>query len=134
MQKKFKRSFDALKDVFEFTASFYAAEAVAEQHRFGIDFCIEELFTNMVKYQAGNPNEILVQIDRVGPDAVVRLVDFDVDAFDVTKAGPPVDVDAPLEERKPGGLGLHLVPRMIDGIDYSHADRISTITLTKTLR
>jgi serine/threonine-protein kinase RsbW len=134
MHKKFKRSFDALQEVFELTAGFYAAEGVAEEHRFGIDFCIEELFTNMVKYQAGNPNDILVEIERRGDDAVVRLVDFDVEPFDVTRAAPPVDVDAPLEERQPGGLGLHLVPRMIDGIDYSYVDRCSTITLKKTLR
>ena len=34
---------------------------------------------------------------------------------------------------KIGGLGLHLIPKMIDSIDYDYADRQSKITFTKAL-
>jgi serine/threonine-protein kinase RsbW len=63
----------------------------------------------------------------------VRLMDFDVDPFDVTRA-PTVNVDKPLHERQIGGLGLHLVRHMADTIRYEFADRRSTITFTKSLR
>jgi len=62
----------------------------------------------------------------------VRLTDFDVESFDVTHA-PAVDIDKPLSERQPGGLGLHLVRQMADTLHYEYAERRSTITFTKAL-
>ena len=37
-------------------------------------------------------------------------------AFDITQL-PDVDVDAPIEKRQPGGLGLHLIKRMADSVE-----------------
>ena len=133
MNKKFKRTFDSLKDIFEFTDSFFSEEGIDRSHQFAVNFAVEELFTNMVKYNPGNPNEILLSIDQVDGELVASLTDFDVDRFDVTE-DRNVDVDSPIEERKIGGLGLHLIPKMVDSIDYDYVDRQSKITFTKTLR
>ena len=57
----------------------------------------------------------------------VSLTDFDVDPFDPTSPRE-VDIDAPLSERSPGGLGLFLVLKMADFIHYRYHDRTSTIT------
>jgi anti-sigma regulatory factor (Ser/Thr protein kinase) len=62
----------------------------------------------------------------------VRLTDFDVDSFDPTKA-PAIDVEKPLSEWQPGGLGLHLVRQMADTLQYEYVERRSTITFTKAL-
>ena len=42
----------------------------------------------------------------------------------------------PIEQRKPGGLGLHLIRRHVDSIEYEYAEnsRQSRITFRKTLR
>ena len=60
------------------------------------------------------------------------LVPCSVDAFDVTHA-PTVDIDKPLAERQPGGLGLHLVQQMATTLQYEYTERRSTITFTKSL-
>jgi serine/threonine-protein kinase RsbW len=57
----------------------------------------------------------------------VRLTDYDVERFDPTRAAP-VDVNAPLDERSPGGLGLYLVMKMVDSIHYEYRNRQSKIT------
>jgi anti-sigma regulatory factor (Ser/Thr protein kinase) len=49
----------------------------------------------------------------------VTLVDPGVDRFDVTRA-PDADVQRRIEDRQPGGLGLHLVRRMVDSIEYGY--------------
>ena len=62
----------------------------------------------------------------------MSLTDFDTEPFDITQTNE-VDVNKRIEERKPGGLGLHLTKRMVDKIDYDYKDRKSKITLIKNL-
>ncbi len=65
----------------------------------------------------------------------MTLTDYDVEPFDVTKA-PDVDVTLPIEQRRPGGLGLHLIRRLLDSIEYEYSkeQRQSRITFRKTKR
>jgi serine/threonine-protein kinase RsbW len=128
----FHRSFDALAGIFEFTRRFYDDEGVADEDRLAVDFCVEEIFTNLVKYNRGNPNDIEVALERRGNRLVARLTDFDVEPFDMTRA-PPVDVNLPIEGREPGGLGLHLVRRLADDLTYDYTNRRSRITVTRNL-
>jgi len=132
MQKKFPRSYDSLEDIFKFTERFFDAENIGEAVRFPVHFVLEELFTNMVKYNPGNSNDIMLDVNRVQQNVTVSLTDFDVDSFDVTQERN-VDVESPLKQRKVGGLGLHLIQKMVDSLEYNYSDRESNITFTKGL-
>ncbi len=130
MQKKFTRSYDSLEEIFEFTERFFDTETINESVRFPVHFVMEELFTNMVKYNPGNSNDILLGIDKTDSSVTIRITDYDVDPFDVTEERD-VDIESPLTERKVGGLGLHLIKKMVDSLDYHYTDRQSTITFSK---
>jgi len=130
MQRKFHRSYDSLADMYEFTERIFGDRNVEPSVRFPVHFVMEELFTNMVKYNPGNLNDILLDIDAGDHCVTVRLTDFDVDAFDVS-AIPRVDTNATLDDRKPGGLGLHLIHKMVDSLNYEYTNRQSTVTFTK---
>ncbi len=130
MQKKLNRSYDSLEEMYETTERFFLRENVEPSIRFPVHFVMEELFTNMVKYQPDNSNEILLAVKTTGDGVSVSLTDYDVDAFDVT-IDRDIDTAAPLAERTPGGLGLHLIHKMVDTLEYDYADRNSTITFTK---
>lgn len=132
VQRYFRRSFDSLAAVAAFIDEFIAARALDEELRGPVNFIVEELFTNMVKYNPGNQHDIALSLGHAPDQLTVQLRDFDVDRFDVTKA-PQVNVDEPLAERQIGGLGLHLVRRMADTLRYEYAERRSTITFTKSL-
>jgi len=130
MELEIVRRIESLKDIYEFIEAFFESNDTAEPVRYPVHFVVEELFTNMVKYNPGNMNTILLDIDTDGDGVKVMITDYDVDNFDVTKKRN-VDVTAPLEERKVGGLGLHLVRHMVDKLDYHYEDRQSRITFTK---
>ena len=130
MQKKFARSFDSLSEIYDFTESFFDDREIAEETRYPVHFAVEELFTNMVKYNPGNDQQILLDVACDETDVTVTLIDYDVDAFDVTEERE-VDTESPLEKRPVGGLGLHLIRHMVDTIDYHYSDRRSRITITK---
>ena len=52
---RFARSFDSLPAIVGFTAEAFARAGVDPGLRHDVDFALEELFTNMVKYSAGEP-------------------------------------------------------------------------------
>src|SRR5262249_27648457 len=88
----------------------------------------------MVKYSTGTDARVLIGLTGIAGGVEVTLTDYDVEPFDVTKA-PDVDVSLPIEQRRPGGLGLHLINRLMDSVEYEYAQesRQSRITLRKTL-
>jgi serine/threonine-protein kinase RsbW len=129
---RFRRSFDALDQVFGFTRRFYESEAVPEPERLVIDFCVEEIFTNFVKYNRGGTQDIELALDRGGDRVRACLTDFDVEPYDITRA-PEVDISLPAANREPGGLGLHLIRRLVDEVTYDYTNGQSRITVTKRL-
>jgi serine/threonine-protein kinase RsbW len=130
--RSFQREFAALPDIFAFTAAAYERHRLAPELRPSVDLVIEELFTNMVKYGAGT-GPVSIAITSVPAGVEVTMIEPDADYFDVT-AAPPVDIARPAAEREPGKLGLHLIPRFVDAIDYGYspAERIGRITFRKS--
>ena len=127
MEQKFKRSFDELRNIVTMTEAVFQQEGLKADLRNVVDLATEELFVNMVTYNTETDKDILIQIIPHERGIEVSLTDYDVARFDPTRASK-VDVDAPLEERTPGGLGLFLVLKMVDSIHYEYRNRQSKIT------
>ena len=51
----------------------------------------------------------------------MALTDHGVEPFDVTRA-PDVDISLPIDRREPGGLGLHLLRRVVDSVEYAYSE------------
>jgi anti-sigma regulatory factor (Ser/Thr protein kinase) len=127
MERKFGRSFDEIANIVSFTDEFFAANDIDASLRYIVDLCVEELFVNMVTYDTETDEAILIEMQAHENGVEVSLTDFDVERFDPREVAP-VDVDAPLEQRTPGGLGLYLVLKMVDSIHYEYRNRNSRIT------
>ena len=131
--RSFPRSFDSLDEIFAFTAAFFSGHGLDRDLLPTVDLVLEELFTNMVKYSAGGAPSIRLEMAPAPPGVEVTLTDYDVDRFDVTLA-PDTDINLPLEDRKPGKLGLHLIRRLVDSLQYEYSTdrRESRTTFRKT--
>lgn len=129
--RAFQRSFDSLPGIVAFTREAFAGEGIDAGLLPAVDFALEELFTNMVKYGVSDA-DVQVEITGVADGVEVTLIDSGVDAFDVTRV-PDADIGLPIEQRRPGGLGLHLIRRVLDSIEYEYRDetRQSRITFRK---
>ena len=130
MEKKFTRSFDEIKEIVAFAGRVFDDYSIDPSLRYIVDLAVEELFVNMVTYNTESTQDILLEMHAIDHGIEVSLTDFDVERFDPTKV-PEVDVDAPLEERSVGGLGLYLVLKMVDSIHYEYRERKSKITFRK---
>ncbi len=75
-----------------------------------------------------------IDITAIAGGVEVTLTDYDVEQFDVTRV-PDAATDLPIEQREPGGLGLHLIRRLVDSWEYvySKETRQSRITFRKTV-
>ncbi len=129
MRKRYQRSFAEIRKIVAATEQFFAQENIDESLRMKVDLSLEELFVNMVTYNTETNCEILIEMKPIDEGIEVSLTDHDVDRFDPTVPGQ-VDVDAPLADRMPGGLGLYLVLKMADSINYEYHGRTSKITFT----
>jgi anti-sigma regulatory factor (Ser/Thr protein kinase) len=127
MQMQFERSFNEIARIVQETESFFELEEIDVELRTAVDLCIEELFVNMVNYNTESKQEISVSMKKIPGGIEVCLTDYDVERFDPTQSRD-VDIDAPLSERTPGGLGVYLVLKMVDSIHYQYQDRQSKIT------
>jgi serine/threonine-protein kinase RsbW len=78
---------------------------------------VDEAATNIIVHgYAAKPGMIDVDVKREGDSLIVRLLD-QAPQFDPTTVPPP-DLTMPLEKRRPGGLGIHLIREYIDQVRY----------------
>jgi len=132
VEMTFKRSIHELQAIVAATDLFFSERRIDPALRLPVDLSIEELFVNLVKYNRGTNRDITLRLDWIGDAVEVSLTDYDVEPYDPTCA-PELDVEAPLAARRPGGLGLYLVSKMVDAIRYEYRNRESKVTFTKRM-
>lgn len=132
MRQQFAKKTDSLEAIFEFVSKFADANGIKGDIVHAMHFGVEEIFTNLVKYNSESKNDVAIELSISDGHLSLSLVDQDVHSYDLTKT-PPVDTTQPLHERTPGGLGIHLVKQMMDDVLYEYNDRTAKITLIKQL-
>jgi len=144
MERAFPRNLDSLSPLYEFAEAVLETNDISPGVRFPIHLAMEELFVNMVKYNPAVPTDITVEVTVTflgeatndatsSKEVTVTLVDDGGVEFDVT-AKRQVNIDAPLEERTPGGLGIHLIQNLVDGLEYTYKDGRGEVIFTKGSR
>ena len=130
MEKAFARSNNSLTAIYEFAEGILAANEVGDAARFSVHLALEELFVNMVKYNPEAESDIDLDVSVAKDKVTVTLTEYGVAEFDVT-VPKKVNIDAPLEERTPGGLGVYLIQNLADSLEYEYGDGRSRVIFTK---
>jgi len=133
MRRGFRREIDALDEVFRFLEGFVAEAAIDDRAAFTINLVVEELFTNMVRHNTGGEASIEIGIERVGDCLQLELTDSGVERFDPASVPVP-PVDAGIDQRRPGGLGLYLVQTMVDDVKYEYEYETQRMRVSVTKR
>jgi len=121
-QRSFARTIDALPAIVAFTEEVFAERGLDPRLRPNVDFALEELFTNMVKYSPMGVADVRIDVAAIEGVIEVTMTDYGVAPFDVTRA-PDADIATPVERREPGGLGLHLTRRLVDSLRYDYDEQ-----------
>jgi CheY-like chemotaxis protein len=108
-----------------------AAAGAGEPIRQALRLAVEEACTNVIVHgYRGGPGRIRLAVAVAGGSATVTLTD-DAPPFDPAGVPPP-DLDAPLESRREGGLGWHLIRSLTDEVRHrTTGERGNVLTLVK---
>jgi anti-sigma regulatory factor (Ser/Thr protein kinase) len=98
-----------------------------------IGVAVEEIFINIAKYAYnGMGGETTVRAGVDGPFVILRFEDTGA-AFNPLEAPPP-NVQANAEERPIGGLGIFMVIKMMDKVEYERKEEKNLLTIRKKIK
>ena len=115
--------------------SFAEAHDLPPKLAFQLNLALEELITNIVTYAYADapPSAAVGHVIHVGLELVdgsVRVeVEDDGRPFDPFHDSPAPDLEADLDERAVGGLGVHLIKTFMDEAHYRREDERNRVTL-----
>ena len=121
---------EQIQEVIEELNAFGRVHKISPKVTYQLGLSIDEILTNIISYgYEEEDREIDVRISFKDNTVNVQFSD-DGKAFNPIEFSPP-DMDTGLEERELGGLGIHLVKSMMDGIDYKREKDKNILILTK---
>jgi anti-sigma regulatory factor (Ser/Thr protein kinase) len=99
-----------------------------------VTLALEEIFANIVHYAYEDNEEHLVKIHiKIRNNVLALEIKDDGKPFNPLEI-PITDTEAPFEERKIGGLGIHLVRHLIDELEYKQVKGKNVITMKVRLQ
>jgi len=121
-----KQSFDTVQDYIEQRCKEYGCSMDIV---YDILTAASEILANIESYAYEDGGE--VQIMTISNRRKVTIVFKDKGkAFDPLLVCKP-DITAPLSQRRPGGLGIHIVKKLMDSVSYRYEDGQNILTIEK---
>jgi phosphoserine phosphatase RsbU/P len=101
---------------------------------FNINLVLEEIVSNIIFYAFDDisEHEILIEAKLFNNELQI-LIEDDGKAFNLLEAPAPTDLDASIEDRNIGGLGIHFAKTLMDNIDYKRENNKNKTYLRKTI-
>lgn len=121
---------DNLTDVLDSVASAMERVGFTDSQIMQLQVAAEEIFVNICHYAglaADDPVRIEICTD---PDAIHVTFSDHGRPFDL-RHFPPADTTGTAEEREIGGLGIHMVRKLVDVLSYSREAGMNVVTIIK---
>ena len=122
---------ESLKDFRDFITQCCTAYGISAENMLELKLAVDEACTNIIQhgYKGMDPGSIILSFRIEAERILVEITDFG-HIFEPAQAPQP-DVEAALEDREIGGLGLYLIYQTMDNIEYEASGYGNTLTFTK---
>lgn len=118
----------------ETLAPFAQAQGIAEEDLFQLNLCLDELLTNIISYGYADQETHLIHLTLGVTDGRLDLVlEDDGVPFNPLEREAAPDLEADLDERAIGGLGLFLVRTFMDELRYARVGDRNRLELSKRI-
>ena len=107
--------------------------AVSAEAEYQVNLALDEIVSNVIRHgwKDGGEHQLQVSLSCAGNGLRVEVED-DAPPFNPLEAPAP-DITKPLEERPIGGLGIHLVRQIMDGLEYRRQDGKNFLVMKREL-
>ena len=106
--------------------------AWSEDMLFKVKLVLEELVINIMNYgyEDNENQEIEISMETLDNTFVMTIED-EARPFNPFKEAPEPDLDASLQERRIGGLGVYLVETLMDEVEYKRKGNKNWVKIVK---
>ena len=124
---KMKASMENIGRLEPFVAEVAQQAGIDEKEMKRLRLAVEESVANVINY--GGATSITLQT-KVEDGQLMLTIDDDGQPFDPTE-GSSTDLSVPADQRPPGGMGIIMLHKMTDGLEYQRVDGHNILTLHK---
>ena len=99
-----------------------------------IDIAIDEIFSNIARYAyapGSGDATVRVETESNPPAVMIMFIDAGIPYNPLTKEDPDTKLSA--EEREIGGLGIYMVKKSMDAMEYAFEDGCNKLSIKKIL-
>lgn len=124
---------DELENLSRNIEKFCELNNLSGRNLFELNLVIDEVFTNIISYAFRDKKEhrIKIDVEIIDQEILIRVEDDGV-PFDPT-AVPANDLNCPVEDRKIGGIGIHIINKIMNSVFYERIKDKNILTLKKYL-
>jgi anti-sigma regulatory factor (Ser/Thr protein kinase) len=131
LEIKLSNKLSELERFNQILTEFGRRQGLAPKVMHDLNLAVEEILTNIISYAYtdGREHEIRVRLS-AQPEEVRAELEDDGKPFNPLEAPEP-DTAKPLKERTIGGLGIHLVRTLTDGLEYKRQGDRNLLTIKR---
>ncbi len=113
---------------------FYASLQLPAKVTNSLDIAIDEILSNIIKYGYDDQrtHEIVIRMSIKDQELTLEIED-DARPFNPLTVAE-ADTKSSIDERRIGGLGLHLVRSMMDDVSYRYTNERNCLAMRKTIK
>ena len=132
MKKEFIAEKEELDNVINFINN-EVEKDVDKKTLMKIDVVIEEIFVNIASYAYKEDEKgfVDISIKNENNKIIISFEDMGVPFNPLLKENPDVTLSA--ENREPGGLGIYMMKKMMDNVEYIYKDNKNILVIEKNI-
>ena len=128
-----KASLSAVQSANETASQWLSERNAPPEVHYLANLAVEELVTNCIKYGYEDAGDHVIDIKlQISGNELALTVTDDGRPFNPLELPEP-DIHLPIQDRPIGGLGIYLLRRMSDQMDYVRAAGRNSVTLRKSM-
>lgn len=128
----FPGRFESLAKIGEFVTRAAEAAGFDAHEIYAVQLAVDEACSNIIQHAYGGESRGTIECNcRVVPEALIITLKDHGRSFD-PQAVPEPNLEAPLEEREAGNLGLYFIRQLMDEVHFRRTSgSLNTLTMVK---